>query len=101
MPYAPVLTDDEVDAALADLAGWERDEGRLVKTFRRRDFRGCLELLSAVADAADEQDHHPDVCIRWDRIEFTLRTHVAKGITRRDIRLARTIDVVAGESTPQ
>jgi 4a-hydroxytetrahydrobiopterin dehydratase len=101
VPYATVLTDEEIAAALAELPGWERGEGRLVKMFRRRDFRGSLELLALVADAADEQDHHPDVSISWDRIEFSLRTHAAKGVTRRDVELARAIDIVAGESTPQ
>jgi 4a-hydroxytetrahydrobiopterin dehydratase len=98
VPYAPLLPDDEVDRALSELPGWERRDGRLIKTFRRRDFRDSLQLLLAVADAADEQDHHPDVRIRWDRIEFSLRTHVAGGITTRDLRLARTIDEIHSAS---
>ena len=98
MPYAPPLSDDEIDEALAALPGWEQRDGSLVKTFRRRDFRDSISLLLAVADAADQQDHHPDVRIRWDRIEFSLRTHVAHGITARDVRLAGSIDEIASES---
>ena len=96
MPPAPVLTEDELRAALDDLPGWTPQDERIVKTFRFRDFAGALDFLNRVAQPAEEQDHHPDVAIHWNELTLTLWTHASGGITRRDVRLAHAIEQLAG-----
>ena len=99
MPYADPLTDDEVQAALAGLDDWAREGDSIRRTVTCADFRAAIALVNAVADAAEAADHHPDIEIRrYRRVTFTLSTHAAKAITRRDIELAREIDRLAAGS---
>ena len=95
MPAAPLLSPDEVEAGLRDLPGWQLREGRLVKQFRCADFMDALAFVQRVAAPAEEQNHHPDVMIRWRDVTLSLWTHAAGGITRRDLRLAGSIEEVA------
>ncbi|OGO54994.1 MAG: hypothetical protein A2Z32_09710 [Chloroflexi bacterium RBG_16_69_14] len=92
MPAAPLLSDAEIASRLAALPDWRLTDGRLTRTARTRDFRSALELVTLIADQADEQKHHPDVAIRWNVVTLTLWTHASGGITERDFRLADAIE---------
>jgi 4a-hydroxytetrahydrobiopterin dehydratase len=96
MPYADPLTDAEVARALDALDGWEREADAIRRTVVCADFRSAVALIDAVADAAEAADHHPDIELRrYKRVTFTLTTHAAKAITRRDVELATEIDRLA------
>jgi 4a-hydroxytetrahydrobiopterin dehydratase len=98
MPYAEPLTDAELAEALASLPDWERDSTTIRRTVELAGFRAAIALVNAVADAAEEANHHPDISIhRYRRVTFTLTTHAAGAITRRDIELAARIDELASE----
>ncbi|CCG41738.1 4a-hydroxytetrahydrobiopterin dehydratase [Magnetospirillum molischianum] len=93
----PVLSGAERTAALASLSGWtERDGGSsLARDFVFRDFAEAFAFMTRVALAAERLEHHPDWTNRWNRVEITLTTHEAGGLTERDISLAREIDRAA------
>ena len=99
MPAAPVLPGAEIASRLAALPVWQLTDGRLVRTVRTRDFRSALELVTRIADPADEQNHHPDVAIHWNVVTLTLWTHAAGGITERDFRLADATDRILASPT--
>ena len=99
MPYADPLTDAEIADGLTRLDGWERDGDTIRRTVDQPNFRAAITLVNAVADAAEEANHHPDIEIRRYRwVTLTLTTHAARAITRRDLDLATEIDrlVAAG-----
>jgi 4a-hydroxytetrahydrobiopterin dehydratase len=94
----PSLDDAAIDAALRDLPEWSREGDELVRTVRRRDWRAAIDLVDVVAAEADRRDHHPDVCVtRYRLVTFRLTTHSERGITERDIALARRIDELAAK----
>ncbi|MGH2462014.1 MAG: 4a-hydroxytetrahydrobiopterin dehydratase [Candidatus Limnocylindria bacterium] len=100
MPWAPLLSDQEIDEALRTLPAWKREGETLVRTVRCPSFRDAIALVNAVADAAEAADHHPDIDIRWRRITFHLTTKAADGLTERDAQMAATIDgLVPAEAT--
>ena len=82
------------------MPGWHltADFGRLHRTHRFRDFAGGLALVNRVGVVADEEDHHPDVLLAWGRLEFTLWTHAANGLTDNDFILAAKIDRLAADA---
>jgi 4a-hydroxytetrahydrobiopterin dehydratase len=92
MPTAPLLSSAQIASRLAALPLWRLANGRLIRTVTTRDFRSALELVTRIADPADEQNHHPDVMIHWNDVTLTLWTHASGGITERDFRLADAID---------
>jgi 4a-hydroxytetrahydrobiopterin dehydratase len=99
MPYAEPHTDSELASALRDLPDWTRDGSVIRRAVKLADFRACVGLVNAVADAAEAANHHPDICVTGYRnVSFELSTHAAGALTRRDIELATEIDrlVAAG-----
>jgi len=91
------LSDQEIAAALARLPGWSRVEGRsaIVKKFQFADFNAAFGFMARVALAAEKQDHHPEWANVWNRVEITLSTHDAGGVSARDVKLAETIEAIA------
>ena len=97
MPYAPLLSEPEIAAALGSAADWRRDGETIVRTVACATFREAIALVNRVADAAEEADHHPDFAINWRRVTFTLTTKASHGLTAKDFSMAATIDRLAGE----
>ncbi|MGQ0632257.1 MAG: 4a-hydroxytetrahydrobiopterin dehydratase [Sporichthyaceae bacterium] len=82
-------------AALVDLPGWSGDTAGIARAVKAPSFLGAIALVDAVALAAEELDHHPDIDIRWRTVSFFLVTHSAGGVTALDLDLARRIDALA------
>lgn len=80
---------------------WEFDEaGQAIRrTFRFKDFREAMAFVNAVADLAEEQDHHPNIAIRYSRVTFTLSTHAIGGLSENDFILAAKIDRLHAQRT--
>ena len=94
----PRLTDAEREAALAALPEWSlRGDGLAIErklTFA--DFGEAFGFMTRVAIAADKADHHPEWFNVYNRVEITLTTHDAGGLSARDVALARVIDAMVG-----
>jgi 4a-hydroxytetrahydrobiopterin dehydratase len=87
------------DAALAKLSGWSKGEGArdaIQKTFKFKDFNEAFGFMTRVAIKADQLDHHPEWFNVYNRVEVTLATHDADGVTELDVTLAAFMDEVAG-----
>ncbi len=85
-------------SALAELGGWQETDGRdaISKTFRFKTFNEAFAFMTRIALVAEKMDHHPEWFNVYNRIEVTLTTHEAGGVTERDLRLARFMDKAAG-----
>jgi 4a-hydroxytetrahydrobiopterin dehydratase len=89
----PALSADEVDATLAERQlRWTREGDELKTSVRLPDFAAALDFVNAVGAAAEAANHHPDIDIRWNRVNLALTTHDSGGITRFDLALAAAID---------
>ena len=91
------LSNEEREAALAELPGWTWDEARdaIVRSFRFADFNEAFGFMARVALAAEKADHHPEWMNLWNRVDILLTTHDAGGFTQRDVDLAKRIDEAA------
>lgn len=85
-------------AALSQLDGWTAAVGKdaIEKTFRFGDFNAAFGFMARVAIEAEKRDHHPEWFNVYDRVEVTLTTHDADGVSERDVQLARFMDAIAG-----
>ncbi|MBL8544127.1 MAG: 4a-hydroxytetrahydrobiopterin dehydratase [Hyphomonadaceae bacterium] len=84
-------------AALARLDGWRAAEGRdaIVKEFRFKDFNAAFAFMTRVALHAEKHDHHPEWSNVYNRVDVTLTTHDAGGVTDKDVELAHFMDQAA------
>jgi 4a-hydroxytetrahydrobiopterin dehydratase len=90
-----LLAAEEVAHALGDLPHWSGSPEAITRTVQAADFPAAIALVNAVAKAAEEADHHPDIDIRWRNVTFTLSTHSAGGVTDKDVTMAHRIDALA------
>ena len=92
MPIAK-LTDKQRDEALANLPGWILRENGLAITrrFTFADFSEAFAFMTRVALLAEKADHHPEWANVWNRVDITLTTHDAGGLSARDVVMAQAI----------
>jgi 4a-hydroxytetrahydrobiopterin dehydratase len=85
------------EAALARLEGWQACAGRdaITKRFRFAGFGEAFAFMTRCALAAEALDHHPEWTNVYDRVEVTLTTHDAGGVTELDVKLAAIMDEAA------
>ncbi len=90
------LTEAERTAALAAVPGWvlRKDGAAITRQFKFRDFAQAWGFMEQVAALAEAQDHHPEWSNVYNRVEITLTTHDAGGLSARDVQLARDIDAL-------
>ena len=85
-------------AAIAQLKGWAPVEGRdaIRKSYKFADFNAAFGFMTRVALKADQMDHHPEWFNVYSRVDVTLATHDADGVTDKDVKLAKFMDEAAG-----
>mmetsp|Transcript_15648 Transcript_15648/g.28476 ORF Transcript_15648/g.28476 Transcript_15648/m.28476 type:complete len:110 (+) Transcript_15648:928-1257(+) len=83
--------------AAKSLPTWHVDVEKhlLHKKFTFHDFKQAWKFMSIVAEVADARDHHPEWFNVYNRVEVTLRTHDASGVTQKDADLAEFMDKAA------
>ncbi|MDT0197409.1 MULTISPECIES: 4a-hydroxytetrahydrobiopterin dehydratase [unclassified Arthrobacter] len=93
------LPPERVDEALAGLPDWRADNGGLVTVFKMPTAVAALELIAAVGRLAEEQNHHPDLDWRYNRVFIRYTSHDAGGqVTDRDIAAAAGASEAAAAS---
>lgn len=98
----PPASDEEIDRILPHVPGWAVREieisGVRMKTLQKRktfdDFRAAMAFLRQVEDLAESEGHHPDFCVHYNKVDFTLYTHAIRGLHQNDFILAAKIDAL-------
>jgi 4a-hydroxytetrahydrobiopterin dehydratase len=90
------LSMQEREAALPEVPDWEWDVKRdaIARSYTFKDFSEAFAFMTRVAMEAEKADHHPEWSNVWNKVYILLTTHSAKGLTRKDIDLAKKIDAM-------
>ncbi len=67
---------------------------KITKDFKFPNFKEALKFVNKVSDIAEEEGHHPDICFTWGKVNISLMTHNANGLTENDFILASKIDKI-------
>ena len=89
-----VLTEAELNEALAELPGWEVREGWLRKSFKTPGWPHTMMLVSTIGYLAEAAWHHPDLSIGYAKVTVKLQTHRVRAVTFSDVDLAKRIQEV-------
>lgn len=92
------LTEEERDSWLRGLPSWSlaREGKAIERRFEFADFSEAFAFMTRVALIAETRDHHPEWFNVYNRVEITLTTHDAGGLSLRDVKMARKIDALLG-----
>ncbi len=89
------LAPDRIAVLLEEMGGWQLDGDQIKKSFQFRDFQQAFAFMTAAALHAERHDHHPDWSNCYNRVQVSLSTHDAGGITEKDFALARCMEELA------
>lgn len=89
------LSNDEVTGFLSQhLNNWTFKETAISRDFKFKTFVEAFSFMTAIALEVEKMDHHPDWTNNYNKVNISLTTHSAKGITQRDFDLAHKIDQI-------
>jgi 4a-hydroxytetrahydrobiopterin dehydratase len=96
---AEKLSQEARAAALARLPQWQVVEGRdaISRQFKFADFNAAFAFMTRVALVAEKMNHHPEWTNVWNKVDITLTSHDAGGLTERDVKLAEAIEQLAAK----
>ena len=90
-----VLDDATVERRLKEeLPGWRLEDGWIRRTYKTASWKSTLMVINTVGHLAEAAWHHPDLTASYAWVEVRLVTHSAKGITPKDLQLAKKIEEV-------
>ncbi|MBI2550420.1 4a-hydroxytetrahydrobiopterin dehydratase [Candidatus Woesearchaeota archaeon] len=92
----PPMPVDEAMKLLPQVQQWRLAEVSGINAIERKlkfkDFAEAMKFVNKVAAVAEEQGHHPDIKISWNRVTLQLTTHAIKGLSENDFIMAAKID---------
>jgi len=93
------MPDREVRDNLARLDGWQLDGKKIRREFVFKDFLEAMTFVNRIAGVAEQEGHHPDLHIHWNRVVVELWTHSIGGLSENDFILAAKIDLLPGSKS--
>jgi 4a-hydroxytetrahydrobiopterin dehydratase len=86
---------EEAEKYLNQVKDWKLVGDAIEKNYKFSNFRKAIEFIDEVADAAESEDHHPDILLwSWNNVKLTLTTHAVQGMSKKDFALASRIDKI-------
>ena len=95
------MSEPEITAALAKLPSWALASGKLHREYKFADFIAAFSFMSGAALVAQAMDHHPEWFNVWSTVRVDLATHDAGGVTSLDVKLAESMESLAGRLLPK
>jgi 4a-hydroxytetrahydrobiopterin dehydratase len=95
LPKAQALDPWAIDALLPEAPGWSAIDGILMREFRLPDYRATIAFVNAVAQVAEQQDHHPELTVGYATCRVSWSTHSAGGaLTENDFICAAKVNAL-------
>ena len=89
------LGETEINKLMSEVPSWSLRDGHLFRSFKFKNFLEAIDFVNSVAKLAEEEGHHPNILIRYNRVDLELWTHAVKGLSENDFILAAKIDGLA------
>ncbi|MBI2523342.1 4a-hydroxytetrahydrobiopterin dehydratase [Candidatus Woesearchaeota archaeon] len=88
----PTLTEEQAKELLKQIPGWEIKNDHLYRQFKFKKFRESVAFVNKIAEIAEQEGHHPDIIINYNKVSIELWTHAINGISENDFILATKIN---------
>lgn len=91
------LSVKEAEAHLVQIPNWSLAERKITRDFQFKNFHQAMDFVNRVAAIANEQDHHPDIAISYNKVKLILTTHKIGGLSTNDFIMAAKTDLIADQ----
>lgn len=91
---AELLNNQDIKDWLKKLPEWDLDKKHIDRVYEFDDFTQAIDFVNSVAEIAEEDDHHPEIDIRYNKVRVALSTHSEGGLTELDFETAEKIDTL-------
>lgn len=89
----PPLRGDQLIPYAKQLPDWKIiEEHHVAKGFLFPDFKASLDFVNRIGAVAEQEGHHPNLCLEWGKVDVRIYTHKVRGLTESDFVLAAKID---------
>ena len=92
------LSNEEINKKLENLSGWTYAKEAIHTTFEFNDFKDAFTVMTRIAFEAEALQHHPNWGNVYNKLEISLSTHDADGVTEKDFQLANAIEEIVEAS---
>lgn len=92
---ADLLPANDIKDRLKKIPEWEHEKKAIERTFEFDEFYEAIDFVNAVAEISEEESHHPDIDVRYNKVRLKLSTHSEGGLTDSDFDLAEKIDTLS------
>ncbi len=86
------LSMGEIKEFLPQVTGWLLIGDEIKKEYKFKNFKDSMEFIKKVAEIAENESHHPDIFVSYNKVILTLTTHMAKSLTKNDFIMAAKIN---------
>jgi 4a-hydroxytetrahydrobiopterin dehydratase len=90
----PRITREDAEKYLQELPDWTLTENQIDKEYKFKNYLDGLEFAYSLGKTAEEENHHPDILIKWRRVKVMLTTHAIKGLSENDFIIAAKADEI-------
>ena len=87
----PLSAEEAAELALR-VPRWTLAEKQIEREFKFKNFRDSMDFVNVGPDIVNQQDHHPDIFISYNRVQLSFSTHKVGGLSRNDFIVAAKID---------
>ena len=81
-----------IQESIKKIPEWELNEDSISRSFEFDEYQLAIDFVNAIAEIAEEAQHHPDISINYTSVTLVLTTHSKGGLTESDFEVAIRID---------
>ena len=82
---------------IVESKNWGNSNKKLERTFKFKDFNESIDFVNKVAKIAEEQQHHPDIIIKYNEVKISITDHEKGGVSNKCHKLVKSIDDMGNE----
>jgi 4a-hydroxytetrahydrobiopterin dehydratase len=90
----PPLTPEQATGYLREVPQWRIEDNKIVRELKLKDFKEALAFVNQVGEIAEDEGHHPDIHVSYNRVTLKLWTHAIGGLSENDFIVAAKIDAL-------
>jgi 4a-hydroxytetrahydrobiopterin dehydratase len=75
-----------------ETSDWGKSKKKLERTFKFKEFNDSIDFVNKVAKIAEQQNHHPDIEINYNKVKLSITDHEKGGVSEKCYKFVKSVD---------